>query len=89
MKNFTKGQMAMLAASRGLEPCESLYSMAMFKKARTIFEFAPLLVDGVLEGRHQFEAMYHAKKWTRPANPRPTNIAPRQEGHAISQASTC
>jgi hypothetical protein len=58
MKNFTKGQLAMLAASSGLEPCESLYSMATFKKAQTIFEFVPLLSDGVIEGRHQFEAVY-------------------------------
>jgi hypothetical protein len=53
-----KGQLAMLAASSGLEPCENLYSMAMFNKARTIFEFAPLLADGVIEGKYKFDATY-------------------------------
>jgi hypothetical protein len=58
MKSFTKGQLAMLAVSRSVEPCESLYSMATFKKALTIFEFAPLLNDGVIQGMYQFEAVY-------------------------------
>ena len=59
MKNFTKGQMAMLAAQSCIEPsCGILYSTGTFKKARTIFEFAPLLADGVVQGRYQFEAVY-------------------------------
>jgi hypothetical protein len=95
MKNFTNGQMAMLAAARGLEPCDSLYSRATFKKARTIFEFAPLLADGVIEGKYQFEATYRealyrkkvAKKMDSMKTHQPTadNIAPPQEGHAVSQ----
>jgi hypothetical protein len=50
--------MAMLAAQGGIEPCGILYSMGTFNKARTIFEFAPLLADGVIEGKYQFEATY-------------------------------
>lgn len=78
MKNFTKGQLAMLAASSGLESCESIYSMATFKKAQTIFEFAPLLSDGVIEGIYQFEAIYREALYRKKVAKKMDSIKARQ-----------
>jgi hypothetical protein len=60
MKNFSKGQMAMLGAQGGLEPCEILYSATTRSKAQTILEFTPLLVDvdDVIAGKLPFQSVY-------------------------------